>query len=372
MKTAIVLTTINIPKLLFDYADNFEKYRHEKTMIDFIIVGDLKTPSSSAEIAESLSERGFNAIYFSVKKQKEWLLKFPKLNKIVPYNSDNRRNLGYLLAKERGAESIISIDDDNYPQQDKDYLLGHSMIGQNKELLEVLSENNWYNICRHLETKPKRTIYPRGFPYSKRWKDGQAFKKTSGRIVMNAGLWLEFPDVDAVTNLNELIKVVSVEQKNYMLSFSVFSPINTQNTAFYKDILPCYWYVRMGEVVQGTKIDRYGDILSGFFAQKVIHHMGDRISFGLPAAIHRRNTHDFLEDLRQEMSGMILVEKLIPILESIKLCSNSYEGSYLELSNKISDWAKQSNKLSKSEKEYFQGITDSMKVWVEVCEKISS
>lgn len=369
MRYAIVLTTINIPELLLEYANNFEKYNHKKE-VDFIVIGDLKTPSAAEKVTDTLLRREFEGVYLDVEKQKKWLKRFPDLDKIVPYNSDNRRNIGYLLAKERGAEIIISIDDDNWPQDNKDYLLGHKIIGTKQNLPTVSSKNNWYNICRHLETEPKRIIYPRGFPYSKRKKDTADFSISEGRIVMNAGLWLQDPDVDAVTNLNEPIKVVSVDEKQYLLSIGTFSPINTQNTALHIDALPCYWYVRMGEIIQGRKIDRYGDIWSGFFAQKVIHHIGDRISFGPSVAIHRRNLHNLLKDLQEEMGGMILTEKLVPILEEIKLSKTTYSDSYLELSEKIADAIKKSEDFLEEEKRYFQKITEAMKIWVETCNKV--
>jgi len=371
MRSALVLTTINIPELLFDYANNFEKYGH-KEEVDFIVIPDLKTPSAASEVIKKISKRGFRGIYFDIEKQKKWLKNFPDLDKIIPYNSDNRRNIGYLLAKERGVEIIISIDDDNYPQKDKDYLSGHKIVGSKKRLKSVSSSNNWYNICRHLEIKPKRTIYPRGFPYYKRWKDTAEFTNSEGRVVINAGLWLQDPDVDAVTNLNEPVKAVNVNEKQYLLSPNTFSPINSQNTAFHISILPCCWYVKMGEIIQGQKIDRYGDIWAGFFAQKVIKHIGDRISFGPPVTIHHRNQHNILKDLQQELGGMTLTEKLVPILDSIKLSKNGYSKAYLELSEKISEAMKKNNDFSKEEKKYFQKIVEEMKIWVEACNSIKS
>jgi len=371
MKSALVLTTINIPNILLDYANNFEKYGH-KNDVDFILIGDLNTPSGAIKIIDEISKRGFKTIYFDIEKQKKWLKRFRKLDKIIPYNSDNRRNIGYLLAKERGNEIIISIDDDNYPQKNEDYLLGHSIVGQKKELVEFSSCNDWYNICRHLKTKPKRIIYPRGFPYSKRWKDNQMLNKGFGKIVVNAGLWLQNPDVDAITNLNESIETIKADKQQYLLSSGTFSPINTQNTAFHVDILSCYWSVRMGKVIRGNKIDRYGDIWSGFFAQKVINHMGDRVSFGLPIVVHRRNKHNFIKDLQQELPGIILTEKLMPILESIELSNGNYSESYLDLSEKIREAVEKSKNFFSEEKKYFQEITKEMKIWVESVNKINN
>ena len=102
MKTAVVLTTINVPNLLVEYADNFKKYGHKD--IEFIIVGDLKTPAEVERVSAEIRDRGFEAEYLDIPKQEKWMKHFPFLNSIVSYNSDNRRNIGYLIALERGAD----------------------------------------------------------------------------------------------------------------------------------------------------------------------------------------------------------------------------------------------------------------------------
>ena len=207
MKTAIVLTTIRIPDLLEEYTTNFEMYNHED--VEFIVIGDLKTPAEARKIIGNIRERGFEADYFDIFQQEEWMQRFPELKQMIPYNSDNRRNIGYLIAVERGADVIISLDDDNYVGEE-DYLKGHQIVGTVQTLKTVKSSNRWFNPCSLLEMEPRRIIYPRGFPYSKRWKDDARFTTSTGRVVINAGLWLRDPDVDAITNLNESIKAVAL------------------------------------------------------------------------------------------------------------------------------------------------------------------
>jgi hypothetical protein len=367
-KIALVLTTINIPTLLYGYADNFEKYGHKDEVI-IIVIGDLKTPKETKKLIEQLQKRGFEAEYFDIPKQEEWLMRFPSLKEIIPYNSDNRRNIGFLIAVERGAEIIISIDDDNYVTQE-DFLEAHKIVGSVKELKTASSSNGWFNICRLLKTEPPRTIYPRGFPYSKRWSDDAKFTVSSGRIVINAGLWLNDPDVDAVTNLNEPIKVIEASTERIMLAPGTYSPINTQNTAFHREILPCYYYITMDAVIDGIKIDRYGDIWAGLFAQKVINHIGDRVSFGPPIVNHIRNKHDLLKDLRSELGGMLLTEFLVPIIDSIELTATTYGEAYLELADALEEKALSNNNFSTETKKYFSKVTSNMRIWVNICEEI--
>ncbi|MBA7502440.1 hypothetical protein ES706_01026 [subsurface metagenome] len=363
-----MLTTIRVPLLLEEYSKNFENYNHKED-VEFIIVGDLKTPQDAERVIKNLIDKGFEGEYFDVPKQKKWLQRFPKLERIIPYNSDNRRNIGYLIAVERGAEIIVSLDDDNFVRNE-DYLAGHQIVGSTQTLKTVQSSNNWFNPCSMLETEPKKNIYPRGFPYSKRWKDDYQFTYSTGRIVINAGLWLGNPDVDAVTNLNEPVKTVAMKSEQVMLAKGTFAPINTQNTAFHRDVLPCYYYISMGTHINGYTLDRYGDIWSGFFAKKVINQIGDRVAFGHSLTDHRRNIHDLFKDLQNELWGMILTDKIVPLIESIRLTKRTYSDAYLELAKKLNAMINESSEFSADIKNYFSQITDNMKVWVDVCDKI--
>lgn len=365
MKSAIVLTTIRVPSLLKGYAENLEKYGHRD--VGFIVIGDYRTPNRRTErLVNEIRDKGFDAEYWDIQGQKKWLEQFPKLDEIVPYNSDSRRNIGYLVAAEKGAEMIINIDDDNFVRSD-DYFGQHSIVGKEQKLKTVYSKNGWFNPCSMLQTDPPRTIYPRGFPYSKRWRDTVTSRYTSGRVVLNLGLWEGDPDVDAVTNLNEPIKIVGIKSEQVMLAPRTYAPINTQNTAFHRDILPCYYCVLMGSRIQGTVLDRYGDIWSGLFAKKVIDQMNDRVSIGYPLTDHRRNPHDLFKDLRSELWGMILTDYLVSEVESVELNEETYAGAYLELAQKLKGKAIYPDDDARK---YFKQLTNAMEVWVEACERI--
>lgn len=370
MRAYIVLTTINVPHLLKEYGENLEKFGH-KNEVGFIVIADLKTPAEAKSVCDELSAKGFEAIHMDVNSQKEWLKKFPELEKLIPYNSDNRRNIGFLVALEKGAEMIISIDDDNFVKPDEDWFAYHNIVGNTHEFEMVESSDGWFNVCTLLETIPNRTIYARGYPHSKRWKNTEIKRsRVSKKIVMNLGLWNETPDTDAVTQLQEPVKVIGDNSKKIILAKGTNSPINTQNTAVHRDVLPTYYYILMGFVINGNKIDRYGDIWSGYFAKKVIDHIGDAVAVGGPIVNHIRNPHNFLKDLREELAGMILTESLISILDTIQLTSKTYIESYRELGEKLQEVVKNHKEFDYETKEYFYHIVNGMKVWADVCEKI--
>jgi len=367
LKAAIVLTTINVPNLLEDYAENFLRFGHSN--LGFIVIGDRRTSNEECEkIANRLKDKGFEAYYFDVASQELWLKDFPKLAKIIPYNSDNRRNLGFLIAAQYGAQTIISIDDDNYVTGD-DFYGGHSIVGTSQSIKTVHSSNGWVNPCSFLEFSEARIVFPRGFPFSKRLNNKVKFAVDDGMIVLNMGLWVGVPDVDAVTHLNGPITSLGLRSDvdRIMLDVGEFGPINTQNTAFHRSILPCYYYVLMGLKVEGLILDRYGDIWSGYFAKKVIDKVGDRVSIGKPLTEHRRNLHNLFNDLRAELLGMILTEKIVEFLEDCNLDNKTYKDAYLELADKLSTTPIDDKPVIRR---YMKRIANAMRVWVEACDKV--
>ena len=207
-KSYLVFTTINVPKIAENFCSNFEKFGH-KEEVGIIIIGDKKSPDkASFDVCNRLQKQGFDIEYFDIDKQEKWLKDYPAFKKIVPYNSDNRRNIGFLIALERGCEFIISVDDDNYPQEEIDFLGYHMVVGTKQTLPTIRTNSNWFNICDLLKKSPDQRIYARGYPYDKRWQDTSITqKKKEVKVMLNQGLWLRDPDVDAITRINQDVKI---------------------------------------------------------------------------------------------------------------------------------------------------------------------
>lgn len=332
MKVELVLTTIRRPNCLMDYSESMRNYGHDD--VGFQLVADYKTPIK--ETIKLLRDLEVHCQLWTVTDQKKWLKdhigkEWREYLKILPYYTDGLRSFGYLTAVENGADIVITVDDDNYPRQNEDYFQKHKIVGSNITLKEVSSNNNWFNTCSLLSITPKKSlpIYPRGFPYSKRGNAHYKFRTSSGRVVLNLGLWVGAPDVDAITRLEhhnlESINVPSLlDLSPLFLAKETFAPIPTQNTAFHKEILPCYYYIFMGKKIGGLRINRYGDIWSGLFAKKIIDAVGDHVTVGCPITIHKRNPHDIFEDLKEEFWGIIISNRLIDIIENMDISSKTY------------------------------------------------
>jgi hypothetical protein len=90
---------------------------------------------------------------------------------LVPYNSDNRRNIGYLMALELGNGILLSIDDDNYCIGET-YKTSGIVCDDAVTLPAIHSSNGWFNLCEMLDIEPNCQFYPRGFLTIKDIRDG--------------------------------------------------------------------------------------------------------------------------------------------------------------------------------------------------------
>lgn len=370
-KIALVCTTINDGKFLDAYADKVFQEGVEGEVI-FIVIPDKKTPAAIYEKCKEIKTRGINAFCPAIEEQEAFLERLGTIKNIIPYDSDNRRNIGYLMALETRAETIISIDDDNYPLPAGSFFGEHSIIGKEFSGDILQSENKWLNICSSLKINPEG-IYPRGFPYYARQETPKISSVAgTGVVHLNEGLWLGHPDVDAITCLADKPQSAEFSGKSFLLHQNSWSPINTQNTALHRDAMAAYYFFRMGHTTGGMRIDRYGDIFSGYFVQKCVKHLGYGIRFGTPIANHVRNTHNYLKDLTNELACILILEDMLPWLQEVKIDGGNYITAYLSLADALDGAVDKFSGLiwQKDTREYFHMISKYMHIWIDAVKKI--
>jgi len=374
-KCALVLTTIHDGDVLQGYYDNITKYGHLEHA-SVIVIPDRKTPSEVFVRAQQLSRRGLNIACPTIAEQDEFLDKLGGFAGLVPYDSDGRRNVGFLMALERGVDFLVSIDDDNYCLPDSDFLSEHGIVCSAPQELDVLeSSSGWFNICDLLELEPPVTVYPRGFPYRQRHKKGDVcYRRMTGTVRLNAGLWLSEPDLDGITWLGVPVRALGLRgDSSVVLAPGSWTPINSQNTALHRDAIPSYYFIRMGYPLGGTKIDRYGDIFSGYFTEICAQHMNHLLRVGMPVVDHRRNRHDYLKDASAELPCILVLEDLLEWLKQTRLEGQSYPMAYLSLSHALED-AVESFKGSiwtDSTRGYFHQMGYWMRQWLRACRAIN-
>lgn len=284
----IIITTIN------SINESIKKILKLKDY-QLVVVGDKKTPPYKND----------NLIFLDIKSQKK--LQFESL-KTCPYNSYQRKNIGYLYAVSNNAKIIAETDDDNYPLHN----WGNVKFEENQ--VNVVLSPKIFNIYSEYTNKK---IWPRGFPLDHILENER--KKIINKKQVHVGIWQGLvngdPDVDAIYRLTLGHKIKFSDSTSHILAKNVYCPFNSQNTFWEK---PFFSYLYLPVTVSF----RVTDILRGYVAQRCLWEHNAHLGFTGPTMFQDRNKHDLVEDFKSEIPCYVLANKIIDILDSMSLSDN--------------------------------------------------
>jgi len=315
-KISLLITTINIPTFIVDIA---KQAIRNKIHFDCIIIGDKKTNKGIYSFIQSLKKyENIKVDYYDVKRQIKVFKRFKKFYKIMPYNSGVRKMFANLIATTRSYDQNIMIDDDNFIH--KDFFNYHMLVGKTKSIKQIKTKSKYFNIYESLKEQNNLKFYPRGFPWSERFKKNKY--KISKKVVtidLINGLVLKDPDIDAISRLFWPINVKGVKNKFlpiFGLNRSSWTSFNNQNTSISKNVTDIYF--------TPPSTGRNSDIWTSYFIYKILDHMNTYICFGRPIVKQIRNIHNLWEDLNDELKNNINTDNFVNLLRSITLSKKNY------------------------------------------------
>ena len=284
--SSLIVTSVSAPNTVMKmYAEKCSEYGME-----FIVIGDLDSPKDF---------RLEGCRFYSLSEQKKLSL---RLAKLLPEKHYARKNLGYLLSRQK--DVIIETDDDNIPQENFWFPRQRS-----REAMTV-SEKGWVNVYSCFS---KENIWPRGFPLEKiQPLQTLNFKPETLNFPIQQGLADENPDVDALYRLTQKLPVVFNPGPAISLGNNSWCPFNSQNTTWFKEsyallYLPSFCNFRMT------------DIWRSFIAQRIAWTCGWNILFHDATVRQDRNSHDLMKDFADEIPGYLNNAKICALLEDLDL-----------------------------------------------------
>ena len=122
----------------------------------------------------------------------------------------------------------------------------------------------------------------------------------------------------------------------------------------------------MGYPLHGLAVDRYGDVLSGYFLQKCAAQCGEAVRIGTPIVTHRRTPRDALRDLRSELGGMAVLEVFLPWLIEVPLSGRTYGEAYGALAEALAGAAGgfQGGVWEEGGRAFLAATSASMRTWL--------
>jgi hypothetical protein len=311
MQTAIVTTTINPPtKATFKFAEIAKKNNWI-----FIIVGDTKTPHELyTGLAQCYPE---NVMYLSPEYQEK---KYSRLSAAIGWKSIQRRNIGFVEAYRLGFHTVISVDDDNVPNND-----WGKNIFISQEVEVDIWDNTQVNCFDPLSVTNNNDLWQRGYPIQLvKDKNRVEYKgKQIRKVMVQNDLVDGDPDIDATARL--IKKPIVKFDKINIFGSNQIAPFNSQNLFLDASVLPHY-FCHIG-------VGRFDDIWGGYILQK---YFPNSLVFGQASVYQDRNPQDLITNLENEIWGyrntLSLIndldnyEKYLPekSLEAFKIYQDSF------------------------------------------------
>jgi len=260
---------------------------------------------------------------------------------VIPKRCHAETSFGFLVSYEEQPDLVIEIDDDVFLNSKQDFVLEHANNLFDGQGVLVRSKNGWYNTMDNLVLNTDARIFPRGHPYSVESRtEKYTFSNDQGNCVLNMGLWIGNPDLDAVTILSQggLDGRCKIEAKRCIRSKvcvgkGTYFAVCSMNTAFVPKVIPAFYQLYLNYL----DVDRFDDIWSGLVLKKIADNLEDRVSLGEPIVLHRKRPRNVFGDLTKELEGMIINEKFWKIINKAELDNiESYFDGYRSLINSVS------------------------------------
>lgn len=325
MKTALITTTINIPRVL-------SLYRAHDPDVMFFVAGDMKTPAEAEDFCNEMD----NCIYLTAHYQDG---AYHKSSALLGWNTDSRRNYALLEAMRWKADVIISVDDDMLPACEPNcffwYFENHFRDPWHG--IQVGASGKWVN--HGAMTVPP--TFARGLPYDQKCNETIPDFVTGARIGALQATILGVPDADAayaittqayghyVTGVTELLRAGFVAHPKANAVF------NSQITAFRGELAPAFAQFYFAQ-------QRNTDIYASLLMRRIMRERDLYTLYGLPCGYHARQPRPLLKDLQAERYGVDNIAayadylnraplpKDISVVEQCRILAQGWNGPELE------------------------------------------
>jgi hypothetical protein len=262
--------------------------------MDFVLIGDASSP---AEFELSGCD------FYGLERQRSLGLATADA---CPTRHYARKNVGYLIAMERGAETIVETDDDTVAYDT------FWTLRERSQLAEVAAGQGWVNVYRYFS---ETTIWPRGLPLDEARAPAPPRSSLSVAEVIapiQQGLVDNDPDVDAVFRLVLGQPFRFDAGESIALPAGAWCPFNSQNTTWWPEAYPLMY-------LPAHCSFRMTDIWRSFIAQRIAWTNDWAVLFHAATVAQERNAHDLMRDFEDELPGYLANRAICVALEQLDL-----------------------------------------------------
>ncbi len=298
---------------------------------------------------------------------------FEKYETVIPERCHAETSFGFMVAYEEGADVIIELDDD--VASHNEYHIGEHLGNLfNDNGVTMSTSGKWYNTLENLGFDDGLRLFPRGHPYAKDCrKTDYAWSSKSSRCVLNMGLWSGDLDLDAVTlvyhsGLEGKCQIPSqgLRKRKVIVGGGSYFALCSMNTAFQSKLVPAFYQLYMNQF----GVDRFDDIWSGIFLKKIVDYMNEKMCIGAPLVTHIKAPRDSFSDLKKEIDGMSLNERLWRIVDDISLSGSTYLDAYISLIQGLKTKIARLSEIT-AQKDFIELQLEKMSTWTSLMDSLT-
>jgi len=374
----IIVASINPLENLRSFFNERNEYSENTYDVRILVIdeGYQTLRKHNSKILSGLSDVSY--AFYGPKEREYWFKShfntgYDQYLSVIPEKCHAETSFGFLVAYENEASIVIEVDDDVLAVSDHDLLEVHRRNLIESHGIRVNANNKWYNSLENLSLNSKKKEFPRGHPYDSECRDeNYEWIEKGGKCVLNMGLWSGAPDFDALTilyhgGLNGMCKIKgkNINREKIIIGEGTYFAICSMNTGFLSKIIPAFYQLYMNHM----GIDRYDDIWSGLFLKKVADHLGDNVCLGAPLVYHDKRPRDTFEDLKKEIEGMIINERLWQVVDELSINGNNYTDAYLSLTENLQKHLSKIG-LNAYHERFMKTQITKMRKWTEITDKL--
>ena len=229
---------------------------------------------------------------------------------VAPTKHYARKNIGYLVAAQRGAGVMLETDDDNAPQNGFWDSPSDTLVNRR---VRKFAESGWSNVYGAFGS----SAWPRGYPLQSIGREQAACVPVAvdpEKILVKQGLVSGDPDVDAIFRLTQKTLPDFDDADPVWFGRHAWTPFNSQNTWWHRLALPLMY-------LPATCSFRATDIIRGYVALRCLWELDSGVLYTGVTAHQIRNEHDLMKDFEQEIELYTNTRALVETLEALPLAT---------------------------------------------------
>jgi hypothetical protein len=210
---------------------------------------------------------------------------FSEVSLAVPFGTDMIRSGGFKMAKDIGADYILSLDDDVYPQN------GVDIFTRYERVFDAGAVVSPYLSVGALTNSPYQM---RGFPYSDREPQ---------KVMVQYGGWHDVLDFDALTQLwGQGTHAMGDLFESVVMPVPLGTPVTTcaMNFAFRAEATLAMWQFPLLD----GRFNRMGDMWSGLIQKRVCDALGQAMVINGKASVFHTRASDPHLNYAKEVTSM--------------------------------------------------------------------